>query len=290
MRSYKLIPIEQIIEPADPIRFEMADDALASLTESIKAQGILEPLCVRPAHVWSNGLHRDADGQVVEVGDVIVYRYEVMAGHRRLLCARRAGLPEVPCIVFEGEEDNALAVMIAENIEREEVTPFEEGVLYCKIADLPGITEARLQAVIKKPLGYIYARIDLLKGDPEIAKAVQRKAITLSVARELNKVKHDGYRAMYLERAVQGGCTTDLAKGWVSQWRMSNAGQTPAQQQPMEPLPGPEHIAQNQACWLCGGDEDPHNLEPVWIHREELRQLRMAREQYLQREAAGGAR
>jgi hypothetical protein len=125
-----------------------------------------------------------------------------------------------------------------------------------------------------------------VKGDPDIAAAVHLKQITLGVARELNKVKNEGYRRMYLERAVQGGATIELAKSWVSSWRMADSGQTPAQQQPMEPLPGPEHVAQPMTCWLCGSSDETYNLEPVWIHREELRALRMAREMQLQAEAA----
>jgi ParB/RepB/Spo0J family partition protein len=288
MRTYKIIPITQLTEPADPMRFEMSDEFLLSLCDSIKAQGILEPLCVRPDHVFAKQTPNENNEIVNGACEVLEWRYEVIAGHRRLIAARMAGLAELPCIVFEGEDADATAIMIAENIEREDVTAFEEGALYCKIADIPGMTEERLKAVIKKPLGYIYTRIDLMRGDPNIAQSVQRKQINLGVARELNKVKHDGYRGMYLERAIQGGCTIELAKSWVSQWRMADSGLSEAQKQPLEPLPGPEHIAQPQACWLCHENSDPWNLEPVWIHRQELHAMRMAQQMHAERAAAAG--
>lgn len=258
------IPIEHLVEPPDPMRFAMDDAKFEELCQSIRAVGILQSLLVIPRN------------------DV----YEVVAGHRRLLAARQVGLASVPCRIFHGEADNKLAIMIAENLHREDVSPVEEGELYKKVSETPGITEEAMQQMIRQPLGYIYARINLVNGCPEVALAVHQQRIGLGVAQELNKVKNDGYRKMYLARACEGGCTIAVAKTWVSTWRMSDNGATPYQQQPAEPLPGPEHVAQPMACWLCNGRDDNWNLEPVWIHREELRMLRMARQQVVDQENA----
>lgn len=266
MREAAQIPISKIIEPAKPMRFEMDNEKFNELVESIRRQGLLQPMLV-----LSRG-----------------EQFEVIAGHRRLLASRAAELQVVPCIICDGEENNPFQIMLDENLIREDVSPLEEGELFKTITTIPGIPEEEIQRRIGKPLGYIYSRVELVNGDPNVAVAVHKKLISLGVARELNKVKNEGYRKMYLERAVQGGCTIELAKTWVSTWRMSDAGQTPAQQMPQQPLPGPEHVAQPMACWLCGGTDDNWNLEPVWIHHEELRMLRMAREMQLQREATAG--
>jgi len=264
MREARQIPIAQLVEPEAPMRIEMDDEKFLELVADIKRQGIIQSILVRP------------------FGDV----YQVIAGHRRLLAARQAGIEAAPCIVVIGEDDNHLGMMIAENLFREDVTPVEEGELFKLVAALPGITEEQLQKRIGKPLGYIYARIDLVNGDPDIARAVHERKISLGVAQELNKIKADNFRSMYLEQALQGGCTIDRAKQMVAGWRLVNAGLSPEQLQPLEPLPGPEHVAQGVLCRICNCDDNQHEMEPIWVHRSELHAWLAAVAQIRAQEAA----
>lgn len=89
-------------------RTRMDDGSLAELASSIKTQGIMQPVLVRPI---------DGNGSV---------RYEIIAGERRFRAAQLAGLDEIPVLVREVDDQNAAAMALIENIQREDLNPLEE--------------------------------------------------------------------------------------------------------------------------------------------------------------------
>ena len=88
-------------------RTHMDDAALAELAASIKEQGVMQPILVRPV-----------DGG----------RFEIIAGERRWRAAQRAGLREIPALVKSVDDNNALALALIENIQREDLNPLEEAL------------------------------------------------------------------------------------------------------------------------------------------------------------------
>src|SRR5271169_1083522 len=108
-------------------RTRMDEAALAELAESIKAQGVMQPILVRPI-----------DGG----------RYEIVAGERRWRAAQRAGLKEIPALVRVVPDQTALALSLIENIQREDLNPLEEAQGIKRLIDEFGLThEAAAQAV-----------------------------------------------------------------------------------------------------------------------------------------------
>ena len=103
------VPQELPIERLQPGRYQprtrMDEEALAELAESIKVQGVIQPILVRP------------------IGDS---RYEIIAGERRFRAARMAGLTEVPVSVRDVPDESALSMALIENIQREDLNPLEE--------------------------------------------------------------------------------------------------------------------------------------------------------------------
>lgn len=104
-QSVQTTAIEQIHLPAKQPRRFFDPDKLAQLVQSVKEHGILEPLLVRPLE---NG------------------NYELVAGERRLRAAREAGLSDVPIVVHELDDRQALQVALLENLQREDLNPIEE--------------------------------------------------------------------------------------------------------------------------------------------------------------------
>ncbi len=99
------LPIEQVQRGRYQPRDHMDQEALAELADSIRAQGIVQPLVVRR-------LTPD--------------QYELIAGERRWRAAQLAGLHQVPCLIREASDQMALAIALIENIQREDLTPLEE--------------------------------------------------------------------------------------------------------------------------------------------------------------------
>ncbi len=114
-------------------RTRMDEGALYELAESIKAQGVMQPVLVRPLHGTA------ANGSV---------RYEIIAGERRVRAARLAGLDELPVLVRDVPDESAAAMALIENIQREGLNPLEEAQGLKRLTDEFGLThEAAAKAV-----------------------------------------------------------------------------------------------------------------------------------------------
>jgi len=104
-----VLPVGQIQAGKYQPRTRMDDGSLAELASSIKSQGIMQPVLVRPIDTAANGA-----------------RYEIIAGERRFRAAQLAGLDEIPVLVREVDDQNAAAMALIENIQREDLNPLEE--------------------------------------------------------------------------------------------------------------------------------------------------------------------
>src|SRR5690606_4247059 len=105
------LPVERIKPCAFQPRKDFAEDALQELADSIREQGLLQPLVVRP----QNG------------------NYELIAGERRWRAAQLAGLKEVPVLVREADDRKVLELALIENLQRENLNPIEEALGYSKL-------------------------------------------------------------------------------------------------------------------------------------------------------------
>ena len=103
------LPVTQVQAGKYQPRTRMDDGSLAELAASIKSQGIMQPVLVRPIEPSPSGA-----------------RYEIIAGERRFRAAQLAGLDEIPVLVREVDDQNAAAMALIENIQREDLNPLEE--------------------------------------------------------------------------------------------------------------------------------------------------------------------
>ncbi|KQV51847.1 ParB/RepB/Spo0J family partition protein [Massilia sp. Root335] len=104
-----LLPVAQIQAGKYQPRTRMDDGSLSELAASIKSQGIMQPVLVRPIDGAASGA-----------------RYEIIAGERRFRAAQLAGLDEIPVLVRDVDDQNAAAMALIENIQREDLNPLEE--------------------------------------------------------------------------------------------------------------------------------------------------------------------
>ena len=110
------VPIEQVSPGRFQPRQRFNDEEMASLVESVRARGILQPILVRRAPLQDGG-------------------YEIIAGERRWRAAQRAQLHEIPVIVREFSDEESLEIALIENLQRENLSPIEEANAYQRLMD-----------------------------------------------------------------------------------------------------------------------------------------------------------
>jgi ParB family chromosome partitioning protein len=169
-RGTRTVPVESI-EPSrvQPRRiFDKAD--LDALTQSIREKGILQPILVRPI---------EGDGT----------KYELVAGERRWLAAQAARLHEVPIIVRELDDANALEIAIIENIQRADLTPLEEAEGYRRLMDEFNHTQDALAKVVGKSRSHIANTLRLMSLPASVKEMIDKREITAGHARALVSAK-----------------------------------------------------------------------------------------------------
>lgn len=274
MPEYKYIPIEQLLEPPSPMRVSMDETALLSLAESIKQIGLLQPIIVVPS---TDGYPSHVDPTDVEAFKVYVAanpRYEIVAGHRRYKACIIANLNAVPSLVFADAEIAKFAALIAENTERQDVTPAEEAIWFDELIKKYDFTEEQLLSTVKRSANYVYERLALFNGHQAVFEALKDKQINMAVAKQLNRCKSDADAVYLLGLAVNGGATALTVSKWVN--TANNSPQGTSEAATAEVVTGttqPVAVEDERRCVLCRRNHQPLNLVPVWVHDWELRDL-----------------
>jgi ParB family transcriptional regulator, chromosome partitioning protein len=163
--EYRDVAIECLEElPGNP-RKRFNEESLKELAESIKAQGVLQPLLVRPKDGEEN-------------------KFQVIFGQRRLRAARLAERETIPIRIKPMSDAAATEAQVVENLQREDIHPLEEAFGFCSLLDLndPNYTIASLAAKAGKSEAYIQGRIKLTELIPPIADAFLADKITIGHA------------------------------------------------------------------------------------------------------------
>lgn len=165
------IPVDMIRPGAFQPRQEMDDAALQELAESIRMQGIIQPVVVR-----SGG----------EGGD-----YELIAGERRWRAAQLAGLDKIPAMVREMTDDQALEIALIENIQREELSPVEEARAFERLTKEFGLTHDALAEAVGRKRATISNTLRLLRLPGEVQQALDEGDLRMGHARALLSLEGD---------------------------------------------------------------------------------------------------
>jgi ParB family chromosome partitioning protein len=145
-------------------RTRMAPEPLAELAESIKSQGVMQPILARP----------------IGAG-----RYEIVAGERRWRAARMAGLATVPALVREVPDRQALAAALIENLQREDLNPIEEATGVKRMIEEFGMTHVDAAQVLGRSRAAITNALRLLELAPPVQELVREGQLDMGHARAL---------------------------------------------------------------------------------------------------------
>ena len=163
--AIKLLPVKDISpNPSQPRRFFEAE-AIASLADSIRQYGIIQPLTVR--HL----IHGD--------------KYELIAGERRLRAASLLGMENVPCVILETDETESAALAIIENLQRENLNMFEQAAAISSLIRMYDLTQEDIARKLSVSQSFVANKLRLLRYLPEERTLILSSALTERHARAL---------------------------------------------------------------------------------------------------------
>ena len=174
---YKEMKTEEIVElnvselrpnPYQP-RTVFDEDALNELAESIKENGVIEPIIVKKS----------------------IKGYDVIAGERRLKASKIAGKETIPAIIRQLSDEKMAEIALLENLQRENLTALEEAMAYKSLIDKLNLTQEALAKKVSKSRSHITNMLGLLRLPKEVQEMIQNKKLTMGHARALSKLEDE---------------------------------------------------------------------------------------------------
>jgi len=189
-------------------RLDMRQEALEELAESIRAQGVVQPIVVRPLKGAGKG------------------RYEIIAGERRWRAAKIANLSEIPVIIRDIPDSAAIAVSLIENIQREDLNPLEEALALKRLIDEFEVTHQQAADAVGKSRAAVSNLLRLLDLGPEARQYLRDGALDMGHARALLGIQDKFKQGRLAKLVVEKGLTVRDTEAAVRQ--MLNGDATPA--------------------------------------------------------------
>jgi ParB family chromosome partitioning protein len=188
------VPVRDILPNPDQPRRVFDDEALATLADSIRRHGLLQPLVVRR----------------------VEGRYELIAGERRLRAAERAGLEAVPVIVRHADPEERLELALIENLQRENLTPLEEAEAYRHLMEGYALTQEEIAQRVGKSRPTVTNTLRLL-GLPDAVKAqLESGELSAGQARAVLAVEGVAAQVRFAREIVGRGLTKSEAERLAS--------------------------------------------------------------------------
>jgi ParB family chromosome partitioning protein len=175
IRQLRHMPIEILHGSPNNPRKHFSNDELADLAKSIADKGLLQPIVVRPR----------ADGVT----------YEIVAGERRWRAAQKAGIHDVPVLIRELNDGEALEVALIENIQRTDLNPLEESRAYSQLIDQFNYTQQQLAEAVGKSRSHVANSLRLLSLPNEVRKFIEDGSLSAGHARTLVATDQPGQLA-----------------------------------------------------------------------------------------------
>ncbi|MBO7404891.1 MAG: ParB/RepB/Spo0J family partition protein [Clostridia bacterium] len=180
----KTVPISEIDLCADQPRKVFDPESLAALADSIRENGLLQPVLVRRTDLG---------------------RYEIVAGERRFRAAKLAGLTALPVSVLDADDRTAAKVALIENLQREDLSPLEEAAAYRRLMDRWGLTQEAVSAEVGKSRSAVANALRLLDLPEEAAALVADGSLTAGHARALLGLKNPADLVPAAKETVEKG-------------------------------------------------------------------------------------
>lgn len=203
----KQVPIELIQRGQYQPRLAMDDTALNELAESIKAQGVVQPVVIRP--VGENG------------------RYELIAGERRWRASQLAGLATVPAIIKRVADADAMSIALIENIQREQLNPIEEARALDRLVREFEMTHQLVAEAVGRSRASVSNLMRLLELEPRTREQLETGQLEMGHGRALLALSGQE-QARIADQIINRGLSVRAAEALIRETAGAKTGATPA--------------------------------------------------------------
>jgi ParB family transcriptional regulator, chromosome partitioning protein len=246
------LPVSAIRQGSHQPRSHIREEPLEELAASIKANGVIQPIVVRPVPDFP-------------------HQFEIVAGERRWQAAKLAGLTEIPAVVRELTDQEALALALIENIQREELTPPEEARALRRLAGEFSLTHERVAEVVGRSRAAVSNLIRLLDLPDTVLALIDANKISMGHARALLGLEHKADREQFAHQVVDRALSVRQTEELVR--KGPNALEGTAHQRSAKPSVSEVlktafvHVRltqkKNRTSRLIVEVKDPDRLEPI---------------------------
>jgi ParB family transcriptional regulator, chromosome partitioning protein len=197
-------------------RVDMRPETLQELADSIKAQGVVQPIVVRPI---------DVPGGTAGNGPAAgpLQRYEIIAGERRWRAAQMAGLTEIPAVIRRIPDEAAIAVALIENIQRENLNPLEEARALERLINEFALTHQQAAEAVGRSRAGVSNLLRLLELAPEVSERVEKREIEMGHARALLALSNRKHQVEVSALIVKKGLSVRETEALVRRMQQSPA-------------------------------------------------------------------
>jgi ParB family chromosome partitioning protein len=224
----RLVPLDRIEANPDQPRLSIDPVTLAELAASVRQHGVLQPVLVRPL----------AGG-----------RYQLIAGERRWRAAEMADLRTIPAMIEDIDDDTALEIAIIENLQREDLSPLDEAMMYERMTQQHGYSIRKLAQKLGKDKGYVENRLRLADAPAEIKELLSLRKDTLSHAYELLKVEDPRKRRRLAAQVARGELSLVRLRERIEGRRARTVRAPSVAATPAVPDDGANDAAEATAAW-----------------------------------------
>ena len=187
-------------------RRDFPKESLTALAESIKENGLIQPVVVRQK---KNGT------------------YELAAGERRWRAAKLAGLETIPAVTQDYDDRSMAEMALVENLQREDLNPVDEGLAYQKLMDDYGLTQEDISRKVGKSRPYVANMVRLLALPEEVKDFLSKGQLTAGQARPLLGLGSDAEKVQLARRIVKEGLSARRVEEIIRQGRESKQKDNP---------------------------------------------------------------
>jgi len=212
----KNLPVEHLQRGQYQPRVDMRQDTLEELADSIRAQGVVQPIVARPIS--------NKDG---------VQRYEIIAGERRWRAAQMAGLAEIPAVIRDVPDEAAIAMSLIENIQRENLNPLEEARALDRLIREFDLTHAEAAKAVGRSRASVSNLLRLQELSDKVKPLLEERQLEMGHARALLAISNPGQQLDVARQIIKNGLSVREAEKLIRRV-LGGAASKPAKKTPAQ--------------------------------------------------------